>query len=97
MFVFDRRRSVPINQVEHVIIGKDYFTGEPSERYTNCANPECHKLILCEEKHEDFYMRSCSDECRRAKRNFFVEEHGWTVNQIEEQIAKIADVQNTNS
>ncbi|AJK86466.1 rhodanese-related sulfurtransferase [Lysinibacillus fusiformis] len=97
MFVFDRRRSVPINQVEHVVIGKDYFTGEPSERYTNCANPECHKLMLCEEKHEDFYMRSCSDECRRAKRNFFVEEHGWTVNQIEDQIAKILDVQNANS
>jgi len=46
MFVFDRRRSVPINQVEHVIVGKDFFTGEPTERYTNCANPECHKLML---------------------------------------------------
>ena len=67
---FDRRRSVPINQVEHVIVGKDYFTGEPSERYTNCANPACHKLMLCEEKHEAFYMRSCSDDCRRAERNF---------------------------
>lgn len=93
MFVFDRRRSVPINQVEHVIVGKDYFTGEPTERYTNCANPECHKLMLCEEKHEAFYMRSCSDDCRRAKRNFFVEENGWTEEQVEEQIAKIAQVQ----
>ena len=89
MFVFDRRRSVPINQVEHVIVGKDFFTGEPTERYTNCANPACHKLMLCEEKHEAFYMRSCSDECRRAKRNFFVEENGWTVEQVEEQIEKI--------
>lgn len=89
MFVFDRRRSVPINQVEHVIVGKDFFTGESTERYTNCANPECHKLMLCEEKHEAFYMRSCSDECRRAKRNFFVEENEWTPEQVEEQIAKI--------
>ena len=89
MFVFDRRRSVPINQVEHVIVGKDFFTGEPTERYTNCANPECHKLMLCEEKHEAFYMRSCSDECRRAEQNFFVEENNWTPEQVEEQIAKI--------
>ena len=89
MFVFDRRRSVPINQVEHVIVGKDFFTGEPTERYTNCANPDCHKLMLCEEKHEAFYMRSCSDECRRAERNFFVKEYGWTPEQVEEQIAKI--------
>lgn len=93
MFVFDRRRSVPINQVEHVVVGKDYFTGEPTERYTNCANPACHKLMLCEEKHEAFYMRSCSDDCRRAQRNFFVEENGWTQAQVEEQIAKIAQTQ----
>ncbi|GLC89885.1 oxygen-dependent tRNA uridine(34) hydroxylase TrhO [Lysinibacillus piscis] len=93
MFVFDRRRSVPINQVEHVIVGKDFFTGEPSERYTNCANPACHKLMLCEEKHEAFYMRSCSDDCRRAERNFFVEENDWTPAQVEEQIAKIAQHQ----
>lgn len=41
-----------------------------------------------------FYMRSCSDECRRAPRNFFVEEHGWSKEQVEEQIAKIAEAQN---
>ncbi|MFJ7952251.1 rhodanese-related sulfurtransferase [Lysinibacillus sp. NPDC096418] len=96
MFVFDRRRTVQINQVEHVIVGKDFFTGEPTERYTNCANPECHKLMLCEEKHEAFYMRSCSDDCRRAKRNFFVEENEWTSEQIEEQITKIHERQKTS-
>lgn len=94
MFVFDRRRSVPINQVEHTIVGKDFFTGEPTERYTNCANPACHKLLLCEEKHEAFYMRSCSDECRRADHNFFVKENQWTKEQVEAQIEKIALHQN---
>ncbi|MEG0258793.1 MAG: rhodanese-related sulfurtransferase [Lysinibacillus sp.] len=89
MFVFDRRRSVPINQVEHVVVGKDFFTGELSERYTNCANPACHKLMLCEEKHEAFYMRSCSDDCRRAERNFFTQENSWTAEQVEQQIAII--------
>lgn len=52
--------------------------------------------MLCEEKHEAFYMRSCSDDCRRAERNFFVEENGWTKEQVEAQIAKIAEVQQSN-
>lgn len=93
MFVFDDRRTIPINQVEHVVVGKDYFTGEPSERYVNCANPDCHKLILCEEKHEAFYMRSCSDDCRRAERNYFVAQQQWTPEQVEEQIRIIAQQQ----
>ena len=29
-YVFDERISVPVNRVEHVIVGKDYFTGERS-------------------------------------------------------------------
>ena len=37
----DERISVPVNRKEHVVVGKDYFTGEPCERYVNCANPEC--------------------------------------------------------
>ena len=45
-YVFDERISVPVNRVEHVIIGKDYFTGEPCERYVNCANPACNKNDL---------------------------------------------------
>lgn len=90
MYVFDERRSVEINKVDKQVVGRDYFTGEPTERYTNCANPKCHKLMLCKEEHEAFYMRSCSDECRRAKPNYFVELHNWTDEQVEAQIEKIA-------
>ena len=56
-YVFDERISVPVNQTEHVIVGKDYFTGELCERYVNCANPECNKQILCSEENEHKYLQ----------------------------------------
>lgn len=71
-YVFDQRISVPVNQVEHVIVGRDYFTGEPCERYINCANPECNKQILCTEENEKTYLASCSDACRSHPRNRYI-------------------------
>ena len=68
-YVFDERLAVPVNQVEHVIVGRDHFDGEPCERYVNCANPACNAQILCSEENEHFYMRSCTDECRVHPRN----------------------------
>lgn len=78
MYVFDERIAVPVNQVEHVVVGRDHFTGEPCERYVNCANPECNKKILASEENEHKYMRSCSDECREHPRNRYAFEHGLT-------------------
>ncbi|AZB43083.1 rhodanese-related sulfurtransferase [Bacillus sp. FJAT-42376] len=74
-YVFDERISVPVNRKEHVIVGKDYFTGEPCERYTNCANPFCHKKILASEENEEKHYRSCSEECLVHPRNLYVKEH----------------------
>lgn len=68
-YVFDNRLTVPINRVEHIIVGKDYFTGEPCERYINCANPECNKQILCTKENEAKYLGSCSDLCRSHPKN----------------------------
>ncbi len=68
-YVFDERISVPINRVEHVIVGKDYFTGEPCERYINCANPDCNKQIICSEENEIKHYGSCSQACREHPRN----------------------------
>lgn len=68
-YVFDERISVPINKVEHVIVGKDYFTGEPCERYINCANPDCNKQIICSEENERANLGSCSLACREHPRN----------------------------
>lgn len=94
MYVFDNRIAVPINRVEHVIVGKDHFDGTPCERYVNCANPECNDKILSSEENEHKYMRSCSHECRTHPRNRYVVEHNMTPEQVEERLAAIetADV-----
>jgi UPF0176 protein len=81
-YVFDQRISVPVNRTEHVVVGKDYFTGEPCERYVNCANPECNKQILCSEENEHKYLRGCSHECRVDPRNLYVKEHGLTEEEV---------------
>ncbi|MBD8068534.1 rhodanese-related sulfurtransferase [Bacillus sp. PS06] len=92
-YVFDERIGVPVNQKEHVIVGKDHYTGEPCERYVNCANPECNKQILSSEEHEHLYLRSCSHDCLVHPRNRYIKEHNLTeeevkvrVKQIEEQL-----------
>ncbi len=72
MYVFDERIAVPINKVEHVVVGKDYFTGEPCERYINCGNPECNKQILASYESEQKYLGSCSHECRIHEKNRWV-------------------------
>ncbi len=69
LFVFDKRLSVPLNRVDPLIIGRDHFTGEPCERYINCANPECNKKILCTEENERRFMASCSETCRNHPKN----------------------------
>lgn len=91
LYVFDERISVPVNHVEHVIVGRDYFDGEPSERYVNCANPECNKQILCSEENEHKYLRGCTHECRVTPRNLYVKEHGLTEEQIKERLAAIGE------
>ncbi|WP_286229241.1 rhodanese-related sulfurtransferase [Neobacillus mesonae] len=90
-YVFDERISVPVNQTEHVIVGKDYFTGEPCERYVNCANPECNKQIICSEENEHKYLRGCTHECRVHPRNLYVKEHGLTNDQVEERLKEIGE------
>lgn len=89
MYVFDERIAVPINQVEHVVVGKDIFTGEPCERYVNCANPDCNDKILCSEENEHKYLRSCSDECRKHPHNRYIVEHKLSEEEVEARLAAI--------
>lgn len=89
MYVFDERIAVPINQVEHVVVGKDHFTGEPCERYVNCANPDCNDKILCSEENEHKYLRSCSDECREHPRNRYIVEYKLSEEEVEARLAAI--------
>ncbi|AYC28600.1 rhodanese-related sulfurtransferase [Paenisporosarcina cavernae] len=97
MYVFDERISVPVNRVEHVVVGKDHFDGTPCERYVNCANPACNDKILCSEENEHLYMRSCSDACRTHERNRYVKEHGLTEEQVQEKLAALDAHQKTLS
>lgn len=90
-YVFDNRISVPINRKEHVVVGVDYFDGQPCERYVNCANPECNQQILCSEENEHKYMRGCTHECRVSPRNLYVEEHGLSEQEVEERLTAIGE------
>jgi UPF0176 protein len=68
-YVFDGRISVPINQVEDVVVGECYYCGKAEDRYVNCANPECNlQHVACEECEVEHH-RSCSDECREHPKN----------------------------
>ncbi|OLS36202.1 rhodanese-related sulfurtransferase [Bacillus sp. MRMR6] len=89
LYVFDERISVPVNQKEHVVVGKDYFNGEPCERYVNCANPECNKKILCSEENEHRHLRSCSHECRTHPRNRYIAQHGLTEEEVNERLMNL--------
>ena len=97
MYVFDERISVPINQKEHVIVGRDYFDGEPCERYVNCANPVCNKQILCSEENEHKYMRGCTHECRVSPRNMYVKEHDLSQEEINARLEQIEKEENTTN
>jgi len=90
-YVFDERISVPINRKEHVIVGVDYFAGEPCERYVNCANPECNKQILCSEENEHKYMRGCTHECRVSPRNMYVKEHDLSQEEINHRLELLSE------
>lgn len=82
MYVFDERIGVEINKVEKVVVGKDYFTNEPCERYLNCGNPWCNKQILASEASEEKYLGSCSSECRLHKDNRWVKAHNLSVEDV---------------
>lgn len=89
MYVFDERISVPINQVEHVVIARDYFDGKPCERYVNCSNPECNRQFICSEENEHKYLRGCTHACRVHDRNRYIEEHDLTEDEVQARLEAI--------
>lgn len=90
-YVFDERIAVPINREEHVVVGVDYFDGQPCERYVNCAHPPCNRQIICSEENEHRYLRGCSHKCRTSPRNMYVEEHGLTEEEVKDRLNKIEE------
>lgn len=91
MYVFDERISVPVNRVEHVVVGKDWFDGTPCERYINCANPECNRQMLCSEENEHTFLGGCSHDCRIHPRNRYVSEHNLTLTDWQERIEQLGE------
>lgn len=86
MYVFDERLTVPVNQVEHNIVGRDHFDGTPCERYINCANPECNDQILASEENEAKHLGGCSLECTKHPRNRYVIENDLSADEVNAQI-----------
>jgi UPF0176 protein len=62
-YVFDERISVPINQVEDVIVGRCHHCGKPEDRYINCKNDICHLQHICCPECEEKFQGYCSEEC----------------------------------
>ncbi|MGE7925317.1 rhodanese-related sulfurtransferase [Viridibacillus arvi] len=91
-YVFDERLTVPVNQVEHVIVGRDHFDGEPCERYINCSNPECNKQIIASKENEDKHLGGCTHECRVHPRNRYIPRNGLTEAEVKERLAQIGEV-----
>ena len=60
-FVFDERLG---ERVTDDIIAKCHQCGEPSDRHTNCANQECHDLVIQCEKCSEEFIGCCSEQCK---------------------------------
>lgn len=88
-YVFDNRLKVPINQVEHVIVGKDHFDNTPCERQINCANPECNKQILTSEENEHKHLGGCTLVCSKHERNRYVVKYNLSKEEVEERLRKL--------
>ncbi|MCT3099736.1 oxygen-dependent tRNA uridine(34) hydroxylase TrhO [Lactococcus lactis] len=87
MYVFDSRIAVPINQKEHVIVGRDWFDGSPCERYINCGNPECNRQMLASEENKAKYLGACSHECRVHPNNRYIKAHQLSNQEVQERLA----------
>ena len=87
MYVFDSRIAVPINQKEHVIVGRDWFDGSLCERYINCGNPECNRQMLASEENEAKYLGACSHECRVHPNNRYIKAHQLSNQEVQERLA----------
>lgn len=65
-FVFDERLG---ERVTDDVIAKCYQCGLPSDRHTNCANQECHDLVIQCEKCAEVFNGCCSDNCKTVLLN----------------------------
>jgi len=91
MYVFDERISVDINRKEKTVIAKDWFDGQPCERYINCGNPYCNLQVISSEENEHKYLRGCTHECRVHPENRYVKEHNLSREDVENRLEAIGE------
>ncbi len=91
MYVFDERISTDVNQVNPTVVGRDWFDGEPCERYVNCGSPTCNRQILVSEENEHKYVRGCSHACRIDPDNRYVEENNLSDNEWEARLNRLGE------
>lgn len=91
MYVFDERISVDINRKEKTVIARDWFDGEPCERYINCGNPYCNLQIISSEENEHKYLRGCTHECRVHPENRYVKDHNLSREEVENRLEAIGE------
>jgi len=91
MYVFDERISVDINRKEKTVIARDWFDGEPCERYINCGNPYCNLQVIASEENEHKYLRGCTHECRVHPENRYVKEHNLSREEVENRLEIIGE------
>src|SRR5690625_2566060 len=89
MYVFDERLTVPINQVNPTVVGRDHYDGTPCERYVNSANPECNAQILCSKENQDKHLGACSMECAEHPRNRYIMVHNLPQEEVEERLEEM--------
>ncbi|HEY0828328.1 MAG TPA: hypothetical protein VGE40_09550, partial [Bacilli bacterium] len=66
-FVFDDRISIPINQVEDIILGSCHHCGVPADKYVNCALHTCDLMHICCAACEEKYSLFCSSVCEEQE------------------------------
>ena len=89
MYVFDERLTVPINQVEHTVVGRDHYDDTPCERYINCANPECNAQIIASEENQAYHLGGCSLECAEHARNRYIIDEELSREFVEERLEEL--------
>lgn len=67
-FVFDDRLAVPVEKNQKEPLTRCEITGEPCDRYLNCANPECNRLFICSVEGAHQYEGCCCKECMESER-----------------------------
>jgi UPF0176 protein len=67
-YVFDQRVVVPVNNVNPDTISQCRTCQTPTEKYINCANPECNEHFLICDECADRLEGCCSEACMENPR-----------------------------